>query len=186
MRFLRKLFILILIAVCLGGSIYLARKYLQPEQQIKHDTSTPLIISQNITTKLYNSSGVLTYKIKAKELEYYEVQDESHFKSPVFLTFKEGKTATWQLKSNKAVLTKNQILVLSGDVLVSSLTEDIDLKTIYTDYLVVDLITQDFSGDRPVLIHGINFDTEAQSIHGNFKRQAATLENKVKTTYEIK
>lgn len=184
MKFLRRFYILILIVVCILGGMYLSQEYFQPEVQIKLDSSVPIISSKSVLMKSYDTEGVLNFKINADTLDFYEASGETHFQKPVLILFKDGKISDWQITSKIATLTKDQILVLTEDVLISSLSPDNALKTLYTEYLVIDLATQDFSGDRPVLIHGINFESQGDTIKGNLGEQIATLKGKVKSKYE--
>jgi lipopolysaccharide export system protein LptC len=184
MKFLRRFYMLILILICILGGMYLSQGYFQPEVQVKLDSSVPIISSKSVIMDSYNAEGILNFKINAKTLDFYEDSGETHFQSPVLVLFKDGKISDWQIKSNLATLTKDQILVLTEDVLISSLSPDNALKNIYTEYLVIDLATQDFSGDRPVLIQGVNFESQGDTIKGNLGQQVATLKGKVKSKYE--
>lgn len=185
MKFLRRFYILILIAVCILGGMYLSKEYFQPEVQVELDATAPLISSKKVLMKSYNTEGVLNFGINAQTLDFYEANGETHFQKPVLILYKDGNISDWQIKSNTATLTKDQILVLTGDVLISSLRQESALKTIYTEYLIIDLVTQDFHSDRPVLIQGVSFETQGETIQGNLHKQAAILKGKVKSKYEI-
>lgn len=184
MKFLRRFYILILIVICILGGMYLSNGYFQPEVQIKLDSSKPIISSKGVLMKSYDTEGILSFKINADTLDFYEKSGETHFQYPVLILFEDGKFSNWQIKSDRATLTKDQILVLTDNVLISGLSPDSALKTIYTEYIVIDLATQDFSGDQPVLIQGVNFESRGDTIKGNLGKQIATLNGKVKSIYE--
>ncbi|UJF19586.1 LPS export ABC transporter periplasmic protein LptC [Vibrio sp. SS-MA-C1-2] len=175
---------LCLIIICGFLGYYLAEKHLQPDIQVQPDTEKPTLIGHDITNNSFTLKGLLNYQIKAQKLEYFEAASNTLFQQPEMTLFRLGTDKEWVLTSDRATLTKEQILILNGNVKIRNLLPDSPLKLMTTDYLVVDLISKDFSSDQPIKFTGVNFSSSGNAIQGNFDRNEAELKDQTRGIYE--
>ncbi|EJS91744.1 hypothetical protein AAUPMC_01897, partial [Pasteurella multocida subsp. multocida str. Anand1_cattle] len=60
----------------------------------------------------------------------------------------------WKASANKAILTKENMLYLEGNVVVESLLSPSRLQRVETESAVINLSTQDISSEHAVKIYG--------------------------------
>ncbi|MFP3028915.1 MAG: LPS export ABC transporter periplasmic protein LptC [Arsenophonus sp.] len=157
----------------------------QLKAPIMLDNSQPNYQIGNTITHTYDSIGKLAYKLITDKTQHFSNKKISWFINPVLTTYDTNHIPTWTIRANKAKLTNDNILYLYGNVQVSGLNPTSDLKQIFTEKAIINLITQDFFSDNKVTVIGIGLRSVGMRIRGNMKTHTAELIENVKTYYEI-
>lgn len=149
------------------------------------NNTEPTYKSEHSTTVVYNPEGALNYRLVAEHVEYFSDKAVSWFTNPVMTQYDENKVATWSLRADRAKLTNDRMLYLYGNVVLTALTPDSQLRKITTDNAQVNLITQDVASDDLVTLYGTSFNSSGLKMRGNLRSKNAELIEKVRTSYEI-
>lgn len=165
----------------------------QDEDQLNNLIKTqesPEYTGLNMETVLYSpTNGQRQYIARSDKVAYFETDGRTEFDKPVVYLYdidqKNIDQQSWTLKANLATLTQDNMLYLTGDVVVQSLLADSRLQRIATQSAVVNLTNHDISSDSRVQINGQNFVSTGLKLTGNLQQQIATLQEQVQTHYEI-
>lgn len=149
------------------------------------NNNEPTYKSEHSTTIVYDPQGALNYRLVAEHVEYFSEAAISWFTNPVMTQYDENKVATWSLRADRAKLTNDRMLYLYGNVVLTALTPDSQLRKITTDNAQVNLITQDVASDDLVTLYGTSFNSSGLKMRGNLRSKNAELIEKVRTSYEI-
>ena len=148
----------------------------QDDQQlatlIKKEES-PEYIGHKMSTVVYSPTGKKQYLAVSDKVEYYNYDGHTNFERPLVYLFEI------------AILTKDNMLYLKGNVIAETLLPQSKLQRIETEDAKVNLNTQDISSDNTVKINGQNFTSTGLKLTGNLQQQIANLKEQVKTYYEI-
>ncbi|WMY74851.1 LPS export ABC transporter periplasmic protein LptC [Buttiauxella selenatireducens] len=148
-------------------------------------SNEPTYQSEHSTTLAYSPEGALNYRLVAEHVEYFSDTAISWFTNPVMTQYDENKVATWSLRADRAKLTNDRMLYLYGNVVLTALTPDSQLRKITTDNAQVNLVTQDVASDDQVTLYGTSFNSTGLKMRGNLRSKNAELIEKVRTSYEI-
>ncbi len=121
--------------------------------------------------KLYgtNIDGKFLYKIVAKKAQANNT-DRQIYLDQVFLDYDGDRDMDWRITSDKGQLLSNSnVLALSGNVTVQSLSNENNLTTISTDYLEINPNTYTIATNRDVLIELDNNKIEAKGLTAQLK-----------------
>lgn len=121
--------------------------------------------------KLYgtNTEGNFLYKIVAEKAEANNT-DRQIYLDRVFLSYYDSQNISWSIASDKGKLLSNSnVLALSGNVTVQSLSSENDIETISTDYLEINPNTYTVATNRNVLAEYENYTLEAKGFTGLLK-----------------
>ncbi|OAT29768.1 YrbK family protein [Buttiauxella brennerae ATCC 51605] len=149
------------------------------------NSNEPTYKSEHSTTLAYSPEGALNYRLVAEHVEYFSDTAVSWFTNPVMTQYDENKVATWSLRADRAKLTNDRMLYLYGNVVLTALTPDSQLRKITTDNAQVNLVTQDVASDDQVTLYGTSFNSTGLKMRGNLRSKNAELIEKVRTSYEI-
>ncbi|MGC8339859.1 LPS export ABC transporter periplasmic protein LptC [Cronobacter sakazakii] len=149
------------------------------------NSNEPIYQSEQSNTLVYSPEGALNYRLVAKHVEYFSDDGVSWFTQPVMTTFDTNKVPTWSVKADRAKLTNDRMLYLTGHVEVNALTPDSQLRKITTDKAEINLVTQDVTSDTLVTLYGTSFNSSGLKMRGNLRSKNAELIEKVRTSYEI-
>ncbi|MBF4946074.1 LPS export ABC transporter periplasmic protein LptC [Cronobacter sakazakii] len=149
------------------------------------NSNEPTYQSEQSNTLVYSPEGALNYRLVAQHVEYFSDDGVSWFTQPVMTTFDTNKVPTWSVKADRAKLTNDRMLYLTGHVEVNALTPDSQLRKITTDKAEINLVTQDVTSDTLVTLYGTSFNSSGLKMHGNLRSKNAELIEKVRTSYEI-
>lgn len=155
---------------------------------LQKDNTIPDYTSENVLTKVFFNTGDIQYSAAAKRIEYFLDKAETLFFQPdVFVYTNNNQTTekSWHLSADKATLLGKDQLKLEGNVQIENLQKEAKFDSITTQSTLVNLITQDISSDTMVQIKGKNFITSGRKLVGNLRNQVATIQEQVKTQYEI-
>ena len=155
------------------------------DEPIIVDSNEPTYTTEHALTRVYNLKGALNYQLVTQDVEHFAAESTSWFTKPVMTQYDENKLATWEIRADRAKLTGDNTLYLYGNVVVSALTPDSQLRRITTDNASINLVTQDISSDDMVTLYGTNFNSSGMKMRGNLRHKTAQLIEKVKTSYEI-
>lgn len=179
----RWVIILLSLAVLVLIGINLADKDIVAPVSVNNNE--PTYKSEHSTTIVYDPKGALNYRLVAEHVEYFSEAAISWFTNPVMTQYDENKVATWSLRADRAKLTNDRMLYLYGNVVLTALTPDSQLRKITTDNAQVNLITQDVASDDLVTLYGTSFNSSGLKMRGNLRSKNAELIEKVRTSYEI-
>jgi len=121
--------------------------------------------------KLYgtNIDGKFLYKIVAKKAQANNT-DRQIYLDQVFLDYDGDQDIDWRITSEKGQLLSNSnVLALSGNVTVQSLSNENNMTTISTDYLEINPNTYTIATNRDVLIELDNNKIEAKGLTAQLK-----------------
>ncbi|EPN9630168.1 LPS export ABC transporter periplasmic protein LptC [Cronobacter sakazakii] len=149
------------------------------------NSNEPTYQSEQSNTRVYSPEGALNYRLVAQHVEYFSDDGVSWFTQPVMTTFDTNKVPTWSVKADRAKLTNDRMLYLTGHVEVNALTPDSQLRKITTDKAEINLVTQDVTSDTLVTLYGTSFNSSGLKMRGNLRSKNAELIEKVRTSYEI-
>ena len=165
----------------------------QDDQQlatlIKKEES-PEYIGHKMSTVVYSPTWKKQYLAVSDKVEYYNYDGHTNFERPLVYLFeienqKTQQKESWKLSADRAILTKDNMLYLKGNVIAETLLPQSKLQRIETEDAKVNLNTQDISSDNTVKINGQNFTSTGLKLTGNLQQQIANLKEQVKTYYEI-
>lgn len=140
---------------------------------------------KRVETMVYDLNGKPQYFAQAQAINRYESTGRTEFVQPLLNLFDvETAQKQWQIRADYAELSKDKILVLTGNVRLENLLQDARLNLIETEQLHIDLTTQDIQTERAVKTIGMGFMTTGIGLVGNLKKQIATLTRDVKTHIE--
>lgn len=149
------------------------------------NSNEPTYQSEQSNTVVYSPEGALNYRLIAQHVEYFSDDGVSWFTQPVMTIFDTNKVPTWSVKADRAKLTNDRMLYLTGHVEVNALTPDSQLRKITTDKAEINLVTQDVTSDTLVTLYGTSFNSSGLKMRGNLRSKNAELIEKVRTSYEI-
>ena len=149
------------------------------------NSNEPTYQREQSNTLVYSPEGALNYRLVAQHVEYFSDDGVSWFTQPVMTTFDTNKVPTWSVKADRAKLTNDRMLYLTGHVEVNALTPDSQLRKITTDKAEINLVTQDVTSDTLVTLYGTSFNSSGLKMRGNLRSKNAELIEKVRTSYEI-
>ena len=121
--------------------------------------------------KLYgtNAEGKFLYKIVVKKAQANNA-DRQIYLDQVFLDYDGDQDIDWRITSEKGQLLSNSnVLALSGNVTVESLSNENNLTTISTDYLEINPNTYTIATNRDVLIELDDNKIEAKGLTAQLK-----------------
>lgn len=186
-------------ALCLLGWYYSLNQDNGDLQSLVKSPDSPDYIGEKMQTTVFSPEGKKQYFALSDHVEYFNQDGKTNFIAPLVYLFdvaephsstkndkaKVFEAQSWKLSAKKAVLTKEEILYLEGDVIAESLEPTSRLQRVETQSAQVDLKTQDITSESSVKINGQNFYSTGLKMVGNLRQQTATLKEQVKTYYEI-
>ncbi len=175
---------LILFFVACWCGYYLYDQSIEPEVQIELDAELPQFTGNDLRNTSYTLDGVRNYTIHSNKLEHFSKQGITTFTKPHLIVFRQGDQQEWVINAKQGVLTKEQVLTLTGDVIADNQLVDASFDTLETQEIVINLKNKDFYSDKPITLTGQAFTNHANQMNGNFDTNVATLSNQVQGKYE--
>jgi len=146
-------------------------------------TKQPIYQSDRMETMIYDPTGKLTYKIIADAVKRFDNTGETLFESPDVTLYNSDTIKTWHILAKHATLTRDKLLYLNEQVILTNLLPDSQLHKVMTDNARVDLTTQMVTSSDPVTIEGTNFSSTGTGLLGNLHDKTADILENVKTYY---
>lgn len=181
--------ILSFIAIILLAWFYSLNQHNQADQTLLKSTASPEYIGKAMYTTVYSPTGKKQYLARAEAVEHHLNEGKTYFEMPELYLYQLDQTSpqqSWKVRADRAILSKNDVLYLAGNVEIKSLLNSRKLQQIETESAVINLKNQDISSEYQVKINGYNFHSTGLKLSGNLQQQVATLKEQVKTYYEIK
>ena len=161
--------ILFLLVLAAGSSfMYFFSSKPNDDPEIFNLTRVEYIIKD---AKLYgtNIDGKFLYNIVAKKAQTNNT-DRQIYLDQVFLDYDGDQNVDWRITSDKGQLLSNSnVLALSGNVIVQSLSNENNMTTISTNYLEINPNTYTIATNRDVLIESYNNKIEAKGLTAQLK-----------------
>ena len=136
--------------------------------------------------KLYgtNAEGKFLYKIVAKKAQASNT-DKQIYLNQVFLDYSDDQDIDWRIRSDKGQLLSNSnVLALSGNVTVKSLSNKNNLTIISTDYLEINPNTYTIATNRNVLIELDNNKIEAKGLSAQLKDNRLSFNSNINASIQ--
>lgn len=183
MSFARLMYFLLFLIAC-GSGYYLYEKSTDKSHQIVLDKEHPMFTGVDLNSVKYTIEGLRDYNIYAVSLENYAQTGDTVFDKPVLTIYQQGNIVEWVVNSDTAVLDKDHLLTLTGNVVATNHLPDPSFNTMNTDKMLIHLKSKDFSTDKKVIMVGPQFTNSGNALKGNFSTNVATLFNQVQGKYE--
>ncbi|TCI03554.1 LPS export ABC transporter periplasmic protein LptC [Corallincola luteus] len=180
------LFTVILFGAAIG--LYYYQSLLKSEIDINAENQgqqRPDYTAKTLRSRIYNQEGQLENQIWASNMKYYNgSMTLTQFDAPKLVVYPSGKRSGWTLNASHGELEQNNLLRLSEDVVITMLTAQNQTNTLLTDYVDIDLTTNDVSSDQPVTVKGPGYRLDGVGLKGNVEQEHIEVLNDVKATYE--
>jgi len=172
-----KIVLLVVLAAC-SSFIYLFSSTSNDNQEKFSPTRVEYIVKN---AKLYgtNTEGSFLYKIVAEKAQANNT-DRQIYLDQVFLDYESDQNIDWEITSDKGQLLSNSnVLALSGNVIVKSLSNENNRTTISTDYLEINPNTYTIATNRNVIIELDNNKIEARGLTAQLKNNRLNFNSNI-------
>ncbi len=157
----------------------------------------PVFSARNISTRQYNSDGMLYGSIKAEEAEYFDSLDQTNFTHPI-VTYSPAldknnrdieklsseSNGTWKIEAETGSMTGSaDTIFLRGNVIASSSGKNSIIREIRTSYLEIDLGTDEVRTPEEVHIIGNQFTNRGKKFKGQLASKYFELSEDCHATY---
>ncbi len=184
----RTLFLISLLAIV---AILVLWQPWQQEQEVPAVTEleqqTPDFTAENLVTRIFESNGRLSHRIRAAHMAHYSQQNLTKLTLPVYITNienqPEGATELWQVKASEGRFYNDEKLELITQVELTNLSNIGYIRNITTDYLAIDLNTQQMYTESPVTISGPQFLIRGIGLTVDIESQQLELIQHVETIF---
>ncbi|GAA5218875.1 LPS export ABC transporter periplasmic protein LptC [Corallincola platygyrae] len=143
----------------------------------------PDFTAKTLRSRSYDENGLLAHQIWASDMAHFSNNEFTSFKSPKVVVYPNGKQAGWTLNAEQGRLRENQ-LILEQQVVIETQTEQNQTNTLLTEYVEMDLASNEVSSDQPVTVKGPSYQLQGVGLRGNVEKEQIELLSDVKATYE--
>lgn len=155
--------------------------------QIELEQQTPDFTAENLVTRIYEPNGRLSHRIRAAHMAHFSQQNLTELTLPVYITNienqPEGTTELWQVKASEGRFYNDDKLELITKVELTNLSNIGYIRNINTDYLAIDLKTQQMYTESPVIISGPQFLIRGIGLTVDIESQQLELVQHVETIF---
>jgi lipopolysaccharide export system protein LptC len=156
-----------------------------PPDTVKSAMEEPDSYLVNGVYREYGVTGELNSKMSTRQGVHFPDSDEGIFSSPDILIYQEDRTP-WTIKASQGqYLSKQEQLVLKGNVVIEQLQGDVPVLNFQTDELSLYTKTKYIVTDRPVKISGAEGLTSAIGMKVWVNEKRVELLSNVKGTYVL-
>ncbi len=181
---LSRILYTILFCVASWSAYYLIDKEKTADIQVPPNSELPVFSGTNLDNVSYNESGVRSYVITSAHLDHYAKSGNTIFDTPVLKIYREGSKQEWEITAKRGILAKDNVLTLYDNVIVNNLLDESGFDKLTTARMSIHLRNRNFWTDNSVDINGPQFETNGQSMKGNFHDNSAVLYKHVQGRYE--
>lgn len=157
-----------------------------PDVQVTEHT-LPDFTAENLVTRIFAPNGRLLHRIHASYMAHFSQQNLTELQEPVYITQLENQPEsageTWQVKANQGRFYNEEKLELLTQVEVTNLSNIGYIQQIETDYLAIDLQTQQMYTDAAVIIRGSQFLVRGIGLVADLETHQLELKQHVETIY---
>ncbi|CAH0527194.1 LPS export ABC transporter periplasmic protein LptC [Vibrio hippocampi] len=175
----------VLVLISIGCGYYLWTNEDDSVITVNPGIEMPAFNARNLQNVAYTNNGMRSYSISSSHLSHFAKKEETIFDYPVLRIFADGSTQEWEISANRAVLDKDEVLTLYGNVIARNLLPESGFDTLSTEQMGIQLDNRDFWADTDTLLLGPQFETQGAAMKGNFANHLAELYKKVNSKYEI-
>ena len=136
--------------------------------------------------KLYgtNIEGKFLYKIVAEKAQASNT-DRQIYLDQVFLDYEGDQDIDWRISSDKGqLLSSTNVLALTGNVTLQSLSNENNITTISTDYLEINPNTYTIATNRDVFIELDNNKIEAKGLTAQLKENRLIFNSNINASIQ--
>ena len=131
-----------------------------------------------------NTKGKFLYRIVAKKAQAGNT-DRQIYLDQVFLDYKGDQEIDWRIRSDKGQLLSNtNVLALTGNVTLQSLSIENNITTISTDYLEINPNTYTIATNRDVFIELDNNKIEAKGLTAQLKENRLIFNSNINASIQ--
>ena len=135
--------------------------------------------------KAFNVQGQLTSEIQSPRIEQFDLQQRAVMTTPNATMFDEKSGKPWHLTADSGTfLEANNLIELTGNVVVTRPLEGDQTATLETDTLTVDNANRTVSTDAPVLMTDHRSVTRAVGMSAQIDERILELKSRVEGRYE--
>ncbi len=147
----------------------------------------PDFTAENLVTRIFESNGRLSHRIRAAHMAHFSQQKITELLEPVYIThlesLSEGASELWQVQASTGRFYNDEKLELITKVEVTNLSNIGYIRNISTDYLAIDLNTQQMYTESAVTISGPQFLIRGIGLTVDIESQQMELIQHVETIY---
>ncbi|MEI6897507.1 MAG: LPS export ABC transporter periplasmic protein LptC [Psychromonas sp.] len=176
------------IPYCILLIAFLIWLYLKPQKELSAlPEHHPSFIAYNINNSHFNETGEVTHQIYATKATNYNNENITVFEHPKVVIYiknkKEKSITTWQIKSEKGILSDENKLVLSGDVWVKNLSLDQLIQTINTERLTILLAEKELSSEVFIYWKGPQMEQQGIGMWASLVSEELIVKKQIKAIY---
>lgn len=146
----------------------------------------PDFVAEGLFTKLFNPAGELQHRIESRRMAHFSVIGLTELAEPRYITTivnDDGQTEVWQLVADEGRYHNDERLELLNNVRITNVEGNAFIHALETDYLHIELTTQEITTDYPVRAYGPQFEVRGHGLRANLEAQQVELLNHVQTIY---
>lgn len=135
----------------------------------------PNFTARQLTTLHYDQQGQLKQRLQAKYAEHYDQLEMTELEQPVITVNDAQGRPDWRITGQKGVLNKDDNAILREQVKIDNLQPDSAVTQIRTDYLEMDLGSQQVRTNLKVEMEGPGFHNQGVGFKGQLKQKIYQL-----------
>lgn len=149
----------------------------------KANISLPSFTAQNITTWRYTQSGALTDIFSAQKARYYQYNQITDADYPDLKTFNDKGVYAWNLTATNGQMYGTDQLILRNNIVIKNHDPSVDVDTLKTSYLEMDMKARTISTDSPITIDSPNYHDEGVGVRADLNKKIYTILDKTHAIY---
>ncbi len=167
--------------VAISYFCYYWAQNMEDGQTNENIVATPTFIAGNIETSFFNVKGELYQVLGAKRAEHYKSIELTELDEPSLVYYPQNDTSQkklsqnskiekneiWYISSDEGTLNNNDNFVLRGHVLAKNSNVDSFVNEIKSNYLELDLNTNELRTPEKINIKGLNLENSGTGFYGN-------------------
>lgn len=138
---------------------------------------------EDFTTRKFDMSGKLQYRVSGKSLLHFPDDDRSEINAPTVILLREG--IRWDIRSQRGEMRRSpDTFTLNGEVLLERAIEGEKVLSISTDRLSVRTDTNQVRTDSPIEVVGDGWRMESVGLESSIDEGKLIFLSKVKGHYD--
>lgn len=142
--------------------------------------------ANEMLSTLYNKQGMVSHKVFATKMEYFEELGFTVFEHPRYTIFTERTESPWQVNALEGTLYEDNRIQLENNVLIKTLNDEGFVQQIETSFIEINLIDKTMTSDEPVIITGQDYVIHSNGFVANLLTRKFELIDHVQTVFNPK
>lgn len=168
--------------------VFLIWLYLRPQENLPSlPEHHPSYIAYNLNNVHFDETGAIAHEISASKSTRFTEQETTIFENPKVLLYikneQDNSITTWQLTSEKGILSDENKLVLSDNVWVKNLSLDQLIETMHTEKLTILLAEKEISSDLLVQWEGPQMKQQGIGMWASLISEELIVKKQIKSVY---